>query len=719
MEPITFDRTCYRIAGRPIYLNSGEFHYFRVPKLDWRRRMELFKEAGGNCLATYIPWILHEPEEGAFLFDTGDGTTDLEEFLQTAHAAGLYVTARPGPYQYSELIYGGLPPWLFDRYPEVQALTFEGQPFGLPSVSYLHPTFLEKTRAWFAAVCPILARYTTSAGGPIPFVQIDNELTGIHIWFGGLDYHPVSMGFGDPKGRYPRFLGERYASVDALNQAYQTDYASFAAARPLSPHLSKTGQPSEILRLRDYFEFYLHATTEYARLLFDLVREFGIDTPIIHNSANPGMNTYFLELVEVLGAGFLLGSDHYYNLSQSWPQNNPTPQYARNVFLSNEELRLMGFPPTVLELPSGSASDWPPITAGDAKACYMANLAYGMKGHNYYVFTGGPNPPGVGETTDSYDYGAPIGAEGQIRDLYHAQVAFGKVLTDYPWLVEADGLYDCRIGLSMEYARAERYWTARGDFLFTPAEARRFLAEGLLTTGLCAGLSPTCVDLATDGWTEETGTPVLVAAADSMARGEQERIVRFLESGGQALIAPILPRFDENLQPCTLLRDFLNGPTLHRSAQAVMRVTVKSPDGGEVANVLKNEAFRLDHLPEGAEILAYDACTGAPLACEIQTSGQGRAILLGLVWDHRKLEQSAALLALLDKLGLRRIVLSSNPNVWTSLRAHRDRKLLFLLNLLSSPMKTWITIRTAEGNRVNLGMHQIPAMTVQTVEVDV
>ncbi len=98
MQPITFDRQSYYIAGEPVYLNSGEFHYFRVPKKDWRSRMELFKEAGGNCLATYIPWLIHEPAEGQFDFGQHD-YTDLEGFLQTALEAGLYVTARPGPYQ--------------------------------------------------------------------------------------------------------------------------------------------------------------------------------------------------------------------------------------------------------------------------------------------------------------------------------------------------------------------------------------------------------------------------------------------------------------------------------------------------------------------------------------------------------------------------------------------------------------------------------------------
>jgi len=68
MKPITFDTRCYRVEGEPIYLYSGEFHYFRVPRRDWVERMRLLKETGGNCVATYVPWLLHEPEEGKFVF---------------------------------------------------------------------------------------------------------------------------------------------------------------------------------------------------------------------------------------------------------------------------------------------------------------------------------------------------------------------------------------------------------------------------------------------------------------------------------------------------------------------------------------------------------------------------------------------------------------------------------------------------------------------------
>lgn len=353
LNTITFDTGSYRIGGTPTYLLSGEFHYFRVPKEDWRRRMRLFKEAGGNTLATYIPWLLHEPEEGHFSWGETASWLDLEGFLHTAQEEGLYVIARPGPYQYSELIYDGLPSWLCDNYTEILARNRKGEIFRKSSVSYVHPLFLEKVSAWFACVCPILARFTLSKGGPVAFIQIDNEMAGIHEWFGSLDYNPASMGFHQPGGRYPVFLMKRYGSINMLNDHYHTQFALFEDVEPPD---QVENNLYVIRRQKDYFHFYLGTIAEYAEFLTSLIRSGGIDTPIIHNSANPGMNAYFLETVEKLGSQFLLGSDHYYSLDQTWAQNHPTPQYMARCFISLEELRLMGYPPTVFELPGGSCS---------------------------------------------------------------------------------------------------------------------------------------------------------------------------------------------------------------------------------------------------------------------------------------------------------------------------------------------------------------------------
>jgi len=709
---IKHDWQCYRIGGKPVYLCSGEFHYFRVPKLEWRKRMELLKQAGGNCVATYIPWLIHEPSEGNIQFGGKEGVRDLEGFLETAHEAGLYVIARPGPYQYSELQYDGLPGWLCQNYPELRAQSIDGQPFRVASVSYVHPLFLEKVRKWFSYVCPIISKYTVTRGGPIAYVQLDNEMTGVHIWNNSLDYNSVSMGFGKIDGRFPHFLRERYSTIGQLNRHYEANFSSFEAVRPIAP--ATTAKVPEIRRMKDYFDFYLGTIAEYAQILSALIREHGIDTPLIHNSASPNMNAYFVETAKALGDSFILGSDHYYNLDQNWPQNNPTPQYALNVFYSLEMLRLMGFPSTVFELPSGSLSDWPPITPEDSKACYWTNLAYGMKGSNYYIFTGGPNPQGAGSTTDIYDYGAPIGANGEVRPLYQVQKDFGLFLRDQAWLMEAEREFDCRLGLDFTMARADNYWKNRGAFLFSSTEAWDFYRKGVLTTALCSSLSPLLCDLRSDDWVSDTATPVIVVSSASMSAGKQARIVRFLKQGGSVLLLPVLPSVDDDLKPCTVLSDFLGSPLLVSTKNEFVRVTVDN-----VVNIYNNgEVFPTTRLPQRAEVLGVDEIGKSPLAWRLKTDGGGTLLFLGFRWIHAKHEHEQMLRALMNRLAIKQRVNCSNSSVWTSLRTKDSKSILFLMNLFSSPMEADVSCLPAFKNAmVSAGRHRLEAMTVKVVEI--
>ncbi len=80
-----------------------------------------------------------------------------------------------------------------------------------------------------------------------------------------------------------------------------------------------------------------------------------------------------------------------------------------------------------------------------------------MKGCNYYIFTGGPNPPGAGLTTDIYDYGAPIGDDGEIRPLYHVVKEIGELVARESWLTQAEHAYDFRLTLDFDHARARQY----------------------------------------------------------------------------------------------------------------------------------------------------------------------------------------------------------------------------------------------------------------------
>lgn len=709
MNPLTFDSQSYLLNGSPVYLYAGEFHYFRVPKADWRRRMRLFKDAGGNTLATYIPWLIHEPQEGDFRF-SGEDWLDLEGFLQTAQEEGLYVIARPGPYQYSELVYHGLPGWLIQNYPEVLALDPQGKPVGYASVSYTHPLFLEKVRAWFAQVCPILARYTVSRGGPIAFTQIDNEMVGVHEWFGGLDYHPVTMGFGQPEGRYTRWLKDRFGSLERLNQRYGTDFDRFEAAHPLA-----FTDPNSIYAIRqrkDYFDFYLSTIADYAQILVDMMRASGIDTPIVHNAANPGMNAYFREVASRLGSQFLLGSDHYYNLNQDWPQNNPTPQYAVRAFVSLEMLRLMGYPPSIFELPGGSCSNWPPVTPSDALTCYLTNLAYGMKGHNYYIFTGGPNPPGVGTTTDLYDFDAAIGAKGEIRPLLAAQKTYGQIAHSHPNILTGTRLSDFRLGMDLEYARSEMYWKQPGDLLVSNTAAWNFLRKGILTSALCASLSPWFVNLSAADWADDVSTPLVIASSASMARAAQERLIHFLQTGGKLLIAPILPTLDENLQPCTLLADFLGAPPFSANPRGVSHPHIAGVD-----NVM-GEVFFPQSLPQGAEQIGLESFSGLPFAWQQTFSGGGAAVALGFSWQHSMREHERMLTALLTRLGLRQTVRCDNPNLWTTVWVKDHQATLFILNLFTTPFEAEIEVEIA-GRKVYEKQHAVPAMHVEVVDFEV
>ena len=63
-----WDKHSYIINGERKFLVSGEIHYFRVPKSDWEKRLLLLKEAGGNCVATYIPLDPSRTGRGRYSF---------------------------------------------------------------------------------------------------------------------------------------------------------------------------------------------------------------------------------------------------------------------------------------------------------------------------------------------------------------------------------------------------------------------------------------------------------------------------------------------------------------------------------------------------------------------------------------------------------------------------------------------------------------------------
>jgi len=622
---------------REPYMISGELHYFRVPRDDWGKRLDLLIGSGANTVATYIPWILHEPEEGVFHFSKSP-ETDLDGFLSLCREKGLDVIARPGPYQYSEMRFCGLPAWLCEGYPEIMAQDKKGVPYNDFAVSYLHPLFLAKTENWFKAVLPIVAKHVKSRGGAVRYVQFDNEMC-FHEWFGGWDYHKDVM--------LPRW--EEY----------------------------KKQRPSA-----EYHEFYFSAVAEYAGILARWMRNADIDCELMHNAANPNMVSYFRDTVKEIGDNFVLGVDMYFNLGMDFEALNPTPLFASNGYLGFEQLRIMGFTPSVLEMQAGNCVDWPPLTPQNLDCWYKTCLAMGMKGVNWYVFTGGPNPAGIGGDTDLYDYRAPVGPFGEVRPAYDMLKDFSQFVQKESWLMDAQMEYDYLLGLDWAHPRGKNDKTPG----FGNPEAWNFLRKGMLLTGLCLNHVPKLVELGGDDWILETDKPLVVSASLKMPQGVQDNIIKFVKDGGKVLIAPLIPVLDENGEEYTALRDFLGAAATDEISGRVDFCY------GELTNIWPTAAFR-SAVPEGAVQLAQEKFSGLSTAWEKDFSGGGKVIWLGLAWKHSKNIHVSLFADLMKRLNAPKpAVACDNQYVWAVVRSYEEKRCLFVMNLFASPMEATVTV---------------------------
>ena len=171
-DRIRYDGQCLTIDGKDVFVYSGAFHYFRCPKELWRDRFQKIKDAGFNCVETYIAWNCCEPQMPGDIDDFSKmDLTDVDDFLKMAEEFGLYVIVRPGPYICAEWDTGGFPQWLLTK-----------RPAGATQGHWLRgddPVYLAWCKHWFDAVCPVIARHQITRQVPgqsgVILMQLENE----------------------------------------------------------------------------------------------------------------------------------------------------------------------------------------------------------------------------------------------------------------------------------------------------------------------------------------------------------------------------------------------------------------------------------------------------------------------------------------------------------------------------------------------------------------
>lgn len=148
----------FYLDGKQFKIISGSIHYFRTVPQYWQDRLEKLIAMGCNTVETYIPWNMHEPKKGQFVFD---GILDVVGFVKLAQKLGLYVILRPSPYICAEWEFGGLPAWLLAE--DGMRLRVNYEPF------------VKHIREYYSVLLPMLKPLLIDNGGPVILMQIENE----------------------------------------------------------------------------------------------------------------------------------------------------------------------------------------------------------------------------------------------------------------------------------------------------------------------------------------------------------------------------------------------------------------------------------------------------------------------------------------------------------------------------------------------------------------
>lgn len=158
MSRFEIGKSDFLLDGQPYRVLSGAIHYFRVPKEYWKDRLRKARLMGLNTIETYVPWNLHEPLQGTWVWEDN---LDLAAFLDAIADEGMRAIVRPGPFICAEFDGGGLPAWLFAG--------------GSVPVRTGHPGYLEPVKTYLSQVYDIIRPRQIEGGGPVILVQIENE----------------------------------------------------------------------------------------------------------------------------------------------------------------------------------------------------------------------------------------------------------------------------------------------------------------------------------------------------------------------------------------------------------------------------------------------------------------------------------------------------------------------------------------------------------------
>ncbi|MFD0717501.1 beta-galactosidase [Paenibacillus sp. GCM10027626] len=560
-----------RIDGKPVLIMAGEVHYFRLEKRDWQDRLDKLKAAGMNAVASYIPWLCHEPQEGALDLDgTVRSELDVGGFIDLCRENGLYFIARPGPFIMAEMKNEGIPYWVCEKHPELAPVTWDGRPVSTSTIDYMAPSFLEQTRKWYAAVMPLLAARLHGRGGNVIGVQLDNEI-GMLSW--------VSNSPDLTDGVLDDFAGwlKREYDAETLERRYP-----FSLARPEGRNLAiRKPQESYAAELRCDLGYYMRG--RFARYVAELRRyaeEFGVTgVPFLVNIHGTGHGrglTYPIGISQLYEAytqapGYLSGSDLYFG---DLTMDNFQDLYIINGFM--DAVHLPDQPLASLEFNCGDGNFGetyggrtdPSAIDFKTRMC----IAQGNRLINFYLFCGGRNyrldwSPGDGNdriafTGERHGFAAPVDPEGRLNYTYPRMARVNRtVMAAADKLAameeERDAVAFAFIPdyymTEYSYPGSERMRRIAGNLEANRVGAWEIMGRAMLLAGYRFG----AVDVQNRPLDPQETPVIALPSAAYMHERVQRKLADYMRAGGNILLYGEVPLYDMEGRPCSLLAEAL------------------------------------------------------------------------------------------------------------------------------------------------------------------
>ncbi|MBE3559292.1 MAG: beta-galactosidase [Ktedonobacteraceae bacterium] len=682
------------IDGKARIILSGEIHYFRLKREEWQDRIDKLKVGGCNAVASYVPWLCHEPFAGQVDLE---GKTrpelDLGGFIDLCKRNDLYFFVRPGPFIMAEMKNEGLPYWLYTRHPEIVPPTWDGQPVPTRTVDYLAPAFLQETHRWYSHIMRVIAPRLITRGGNIIAVQLDNEV-GMLSWVSNSPDLPDSL-----LADFTTWLHRRYAPETLrVRYPFALDDAQVRNAALRSP-----GEEFAAAFLHDLGYYMRERFTRYIATLRGYAEEFGVTgVPFVVNvhGTDAGRGLSFpigiSQLYEAYtqAAGYIAGSDHYLGDLQ---MRNFQDLYLVNAFMAAANRPDQPLTSVEFECGSGDYSGSNSSRHDPATVSFKVRMcvAQGNRLLNYYLFSGGINSPlpepvhdgndRIAFTGERHGFAAPVDPEGRLNYSYWSLASVNRAVSAAAdWLAVMHEEHDpLAFAFIPDYYMTEYRYpsSARMNEIVRNLEANRGADawETLARAMLLAGYRFGAIDAQNRPLDPQT-TPVLVLpSARYMDGALQRKLVNYLQAGGKVLLYGEVPVFDMEGRPASVLADALGlQPSGSRHAAAFYYLSLHAESWIAPRPEVRTHYAQFSEANRG-EVLLRVAGSGEACGFDIRV-GQGRAVVISAAYPC----DVSLFRAILEELGVQaglRHDCEYDGIFMTSSVSNTGERFLHLLNL--------------------------------------